>query len=155
MFIIYSLYLTNFSVEQVCGPRWINNIVNNNKPNWYMNGICYETLAINSGVFEREAKKLLTLTGSTNQIASKNNIGIYNYGVGQLGFSLHMNFLRYGTNVAMGSPGVYNWKGNVVLNTAVSNGPFSRTIIPSLVREERVHSYNYLGKNMWSYHRSQ
>ncbi|XP_012523377.1 integrin alpha-PS4 [Monomorium pharaonis] len=129
----------------VCGPRWINNIINDNRPNWYMNGICYATLAINANAFERQADEhLLPLSNSGDQITSKNNINIYNYGVGQVGFSLHMNS-RYIVNAVMGSPGIYNWKGDAILTVASMDGPFSRTVIPSLAREQRVHSYNYFG----------
>ncbi|XP_011872800.1 PREDICTED: integrin alpha pat-2-like [Vollenhovia emeryi] len=129
----------------VCGPRWINNIINDNKPNWYMNGICYTTLARNAHAFERQAEDhFLPLTNSGSQITSKNNINIYNYGVGQAGFSLHMSS-RYTVNIAMGSPGIFNWKGDAILTVASMDDPFSRTVIPSLAREPRVHSYNYLG----------
>lgn len=113
-----------------------------------MNGICYATLASNTNAFERQAKEhLLPLSNSGNQITSKNNINIYNYGVGQAGFSLHMNS-RYTVNVAMGSPGIYNWKGDAILTVASMDGPFSRTVIPSLAREPRLHSYNYFGKDI-------
>lgn len=115
-----------------------------------MNGICYTTLASNANAFERHAEEhFLPLSNSESQITSKNNINIYNYGVGQMGFSLHMNS-RSTVNVAMGSPGVYNWKGDAILTIAPINGPFLRTVIPSLAREQRVHSYNYLGKDIIS-----
>ncbi|CAL1684033.1 unnamed protein product [Lasius platythorax] len=129
----------------VCGPRWINNIVNGNRPNWFMNGICYATRAINADAFEREAEeRILSLSNPENQITSKNDIGIYNFGMGQIGFSLHMNSLR-DVNVMLGAPGVYNWKGDAILTTALINKPFLRTIIPSPAREQQIHSYNYLG----------
>lgn len=113
-----------------------------------MNGICYTTLAVDANAFEREAEEhFLPLSNSGNQIASKSNINIYNYGVGQAGFSLHMNS-RY---IAMGSPGVYNWKGDAILTTASTGGPLLRTVIPSLAREPRVHSYNYFGKDVTFY----
>ncbi|XP_070157103.1 integrin alpha-PS4 isoform X2 [Polyergus mexicanus] len=130
----------------VCGPRWINNIVNGNRPNWFMNGICYATQAINATAFEREAEeRLLPLSNPESQITSKNNIGIYNYGVGQVGFSLHVNSLRYDASVALGAPGVYNWKGHALLITASIDEPFSRRIIPSVAKEQQIHSYNYFG----------
>ncbi|KAL0127515.1 hypothetical protein PUN28_003059 [Cardiocondyla obscurior] len=130
----------------VCGPRWINNIINDNKPNWYLNGMCYTTLAKNAYAFEREAEHLLPLSNSGDQITSKNNVNIYNYGVGQAGFSLHMNSRGTVVNIAMGSPGVYNWKGDAILTVASINSPFSsRTVIPSLAKEPRLHSYNYFG----------
>ncbi|KAL6431766.1 hypothetical protein ACFW04_007349 [Cataglyphis niger] len=130
----------------VCGPRWINNIVNGNKPNWFMNGICYATRAINSTAFEREAEeRLLPLSNPESQITSKNDIGIYNYGMGQVGFSLHVNSPRYDVSVVLGAPGVYNWKGHALLITASIDEPFSRRIIPSLAREQQIHSYNYFG----------
>jgi len=141
---------TSGSIQQVCGPRWINNIINNNRPNWYMNGICYATLASNANAFEREAEEdFIPLSNSANQITSKNNINIYNYGVGQAGFSLYMNS-RNTINVAIGSPGVYNWKGDAILIDAPMNSrPFSHTVIPSLAREPQVHSYNYFGKDIF------
>jgi len=114
-----------------------------------MNGICYTTLANSANVFERQAEEhLLLLSNSGNQITTKNNINIYNYGVGQAGFSLHMNS-QYTVNVAIGSPGIYNWKGDAILAVAPMNGPFSRTVIPSLAREPRIHSYNYFGKDIF------
>lgn len=110
-----------------------------------MNGICYTTLAINAKVFEREAEEhFLPLSNPGSQVTSKNNINVYNYGVGQAGFSLHMNS-RY---IAIGCPGVYNWKGDVILTTGSMDNPFSHTIIPSLVKESRFHSYNYFGKDI-------
>lgn len=134
---------------KVCGPRWINNIVNGNRPNWFMNGICYTTRATDADAFEREAEELLLpLSNSESQITSKNDIGIYNYGMGQIGFSLHVNSLGYDVNVALGAPGVYNWKGDAILITTSIDEPFSRTVIPSLAREQQVHSYNYFGKTI-------
>lgn len=113
-----------------------------------MNGICYATRAINATAFEREAEeRLLPLSNSESQITSKNDIGIYNYGMGQVGFSLHVNSPEYDVSVALGAPGVYNWKGHTLLITASINEPFSRGIIPSLAREQQVHSYNYFGKD--------
>lgn len=114
-----------------------------------MNGICYATLASNANAFERQAEEhLIPLSNSEDQITSKNNINIYNYGVGQVGFSLHMNS-RYSVNVAIGSPGIYNWKGDAILTVSSMVGSFSRTVIPSLAREQRVHSYNYFGKDIF------
>jgi len=111
-----------------------------------MNGICYTTLARNANAFERQAEEhFLPLSNSENQITIRDNIGIYNYGQAQLGFSLHMNS-RYTVNVAIGSPGVYSWKGDAILTVPI-NGSFSRTIIPSIAREPGVHSYNYFGKD--------
>jgi len=113
-----------------------------------MNGICYATLASNANAFEREAEEdFLPLSDSANQITSKNNVNIYNYGVGQAGFSLHMNSRYHTINVAIGSPGVHNWKGDAILIVASMNGPFSHIVIPSLAREPRLHSYNYFGKD--------
>ncbi|XP_025265268.1 integrin alpha-4-like isoform X2 [Camponotus floridanus] len=130
----------------VCGPRWINNIVNGNRPNWLMNGICYTTRITDADVFEREAEELLLpLSNPEGQTTSKNNIGIYNYGMGQIGFSLHVNSLGDDARVTFGAPGVYNWKGDAILITTSLDGSFSRTIIPSLAREQQVHSYNYFG----------
>ncbi|XP_072762509.1 integrin alpha-8 isoform X2 [Anoplolepis gracilipes] len=130
----------------VCGPRWINNIVNGNRPNWFMNGICYATRGINANAFEREAEeRLLLLSDSESQITSRNSIGIYNYGVGQMGFSLHMNSLRHEVNVALGAPGVQNWRGDAILITTSINESFSRTVIPSLAREQQVYNHNYFG----------
>ncbi|XP_024893200.1 integrin alpha-9-like [Temnothorax curvispinosus] len=127
----------------VCGPRWINNIIKDNWLNWNMNGICYTTLARNAGAFKREAEeRLLPLSNPADDITSKNKINIYNYAMGQTGFSLHMNS-RHEVNIVMGSPGVYNWKGDAILTSM--NDSFSRTVIPSLAREQRVHSYNYFG----------
>jgi len=114
-----------------------------------MNGICYATLARNANAFEREAEEdFLPLSNSADQITSKNNINIYNYGMGQAGFSLHMNS-RHTINVIIGSPGVHNWKGDAILMVAPMNGPFSHTVIPSLAREPRLHSYNYFGKHIF------
>lgn len=121
--------------------------MNGNKPNWFMNGICYMTRAIDADAFEREAEeKLLLSSNLEDQITSKNNIGIYNYGMGQIGFSLHVNSLEYDVNVALGAPGVYNWKGDAILITTSRDESYSRTIIPSLAREQQIHSYNYFGK---------
>lgn len=137
-------------MSKVCGPRWINNIVNRNRPNWFMNGICYTTRATDADVFEREAEEiLLPLLNSEDQITSKNNIGIYNYGMGQIGFSLHVNSLEDDTKITLGAPGVYNWKGDAILITTSTDGSSSRTIIPSLAREQQVHSYNYFGKSVF------
>lgn len=113
-----------------------------------MNGICYTTLARNANAFERQAEEhFLPLLNSENQITTKNNIGIYNYGQAQVGFSLHMNS-RHTVNIAIGSPGVYNWKGDAILTVAPIDGSFSRTVIPSVAREPGIHSYNYFGKDL-------
>jgi len=115
-----------------------------------MNGICYTTRATDADVFKREAEELvLPLSNPEDQITSKNNIGIYNYGMGQIGFSLHVNSLGDDVKVTLGAPGVYNWKGDAILITTSVDGSFSRTIIPSLAREQQVHSYNYFGKNVF------
>lgn len=134
-----------FYRRQVCGPRWVNNVTNGNKSNWYMNGICYKTLAINANAFEREAEQHVFLfTSPETQITLKNNQCIYNNAFGQAGFSLHMTSLS-AADVAIGSPGVYDWEGHVKLFTLV-NGSFHRAVISSF-KEQQVHSY--FGKDIF------
>lgn len=114
---------------------------------WYVNGICYGTSVANVTAFEREADEyFLPFWNNDDQITMKNKIGFYNYGMSQLGFSLHMNSLKYGTSVILGSPGVYNWKGDTILATAAAHDQlFLNTVVPSVAKEESIHSYNYFG----------
>jgi len=105
-------------------------------------------LASNVTAFEREAtEKLIPFSDSENQIISKKHINIYNYGMSQIGFSIHMISQQHVMpHVVLGSPGVYNWKGNVILITVKTNDPFLKPIIPSADKIKQLHSYNYFGK---------
>ncbi|XP_020284069.1 integrin alpha-PS4-like [Pseudomyrmex gracilis] len=121
----------------VCGPRWINK-----KHYWFMNGICYATLATNSNAFKREAVQRLLPLVTANQIARAKYSNIFSYGMGQAGFSLHMNSLSGRDHVALGSPGAYNWKGDAIQYTAVSaRDNFRNGTILSVPETQRMFGY--------------
>lgn len=122
-----------------------------------MNGICYATLANNTNAFEREARQqLLPLLTITSQVVTKNMMGIYYYGMGQAGFSLHMNSMWGRDHVALGSPGVYNWKGDAIKYTAASaHGDFTNETIPSVAEMQYTNSFSYLGKDYLILHYNQ
>jgi len=70
--------------------------------------------------------------------------------MGQIGFSIHMISQQHMRHVVLGSPGVYNWKGNVVLMTAKANDSFLKPIIPLSAKIKQLYNYNYFGKYCFS-----
>lgn len=111
-----------------------------------MNGICYWTLIRNVTSFDKEAgNEILPLSSIAQQIISMNGIHIYNHGMGQVGFSMHMTSNELMWDLILGSPGVFNWKGTPLLVTKSIYGK-TRTIIPSIREERRIHTNDYLGK---------
>ncbi|XP_017793585.1 PREDICTED: integrin alpha-8-like [Habropoda laboriosa] len=129
----------------ICGPRWKNNVINRNKPNWYMNGICYWSLVNNISSFEKEIEnQILPLSNLGKAVHFTNEMYIYNYGMGQAGFSVHMTSDELKSNLILGSPGIFNWKGTPLLVTKPIYGQM-QTIIPSIGNEGSIHSNDYFG----------
>lgn len=82
-----------------------------------MNGICYWTIARNSESFNKEAQQKIFPFIDLRQIAPTNGINIHNFGMAQIGFTLHITSNKLRRDMILGSPGVYNWKGLSVLDT--------------------------------------
>ncbi|XP_046822776.1 integrin alpha-8-like isoform X2 [Vespa crabro] len=124
----------------VCAPRW--KYINNK--NWYMNGMCYWTTATSIESFEKEAEKMALITINDNQLTSWNGIFLYNFGMGQLGFSADMRYFvnKSELSVVLGSPGIFNWKGSTVLLTELTSG-YRQIIIPNNRNIDM--DINYLG----------
>ncbi|KAG7202815.1 hypothetical protein KM043_009972 [Ampulex compressa] len=129
----------------VCAPRWKNNLITANQPNWFMNGVCYGSEARDSTTFQREAEIWLSPPLQAKQQAiSISNVGIHNYGMAQLGFSLHIssNALRW--DIATGAPGVFSSKGSVLLHTG-SLTQSRKTIAPQIRYERNIQTDDYFG----------
>ncbi|XP_047355719.1 integrin alpha-8-like isoform X2 [Vespa velutina] len=124
----------------VCAPRW--KYINNK--NWYMNGMCYWTTATSIESFEKEAEKMALITINANQLTSWNGTVLYNFGMGQLGFSADMRYFvnKSDLSVVLGSPGIFNWKGSTVLLTE-STSDYRQIIIPNNKNIDM--DINYLG----------
>ncbi|XP_035732540.1 integrin alpha-8-like isoform X2 [Vespa mandarinia] len=124
----------------VCAPRW--KYINNK--NWYMNGMCYWTTATSIESFEKEAEKMALITINDNQLTSWNGNFLYNFGMGQLGFSADMRYFvnKSDLSVVLGSPGIFNWKGSTVLLTESTSG-YRQIIIPN--NKNIYMDINYLG----------
>ncbi|KAL2744661.1 integrin alpha-8-like isoform X1 [Vespula maculifrons] len=111
----------------VCAPRWKYII----GTYWYMNGMCYWTTATNLESFEKDAEKMSLISINANQTTLWNNIWLYDFGIGQLGFSADISSAnKLGLNVVLGSPGIFNWKGSAVLLTESTSG-HRQIIIPN------------------------
>ncbi|XP_076235049.1 integrin alpha-5 [Calliopsis andreniformis] len=128
----------------ICGPRWKNSIFHQNRNNWYMNGICYWTIVKNAKSFnEKTVHKMLPFIGLP-QIAPSNGVGVYNFGMAQTGFSLHITSNELKRDIILGSPGIYNWKGLSLLYTDLFDDR-TQIIIPSFKSESRIRDNDYFG----------
>ncbi|XP_017761213.1 PREDICTED: integrin alpha-5-like [Eufriesea mexicana] len=127
----------------VCGPRWKNNICEN-KSSWFMNGICYLSLINDIKSFEKEAESKILSFSNLDQTTIMNGMRIYNFGMSQVGFSMHMTSNELKWDLILGSPGVYNWKGTPLLATQSIDSEM-QTIIPSIKDEKAVQTNNYFG----------
>ncbi|XP_043271605.1 integrin alpha-8-like [Venturia canescens] len=128
----------------VCAPRWKNNIVNSNKPNWFMNGICYCSTKDDDHVLDRPMNhRLIPLLGTSLQISS-GTLRFYNYGMGQTGFSMDVPANSNASDFILGNPGVYNWKGIPLMTSFTTDGNIYQTI-PQIGRESLIHSGDYFG----------
>nr|XP_033205662.1 integrin alpha-4-like [Bombus vancouverensis nearcticus] len=127
----------------VCGPRLKYNIINKRQSNWFMYGICYLSLINSIKSFEKESKsKILSFVRLREAIDTKRYV--YNFGMSQVGFSMHMTSNDLKWDLILGSPGVFNWKGMPLLVTKSVDGKM-QNIIPSIKDEGSIRANNYFG----------
>ena len=70
---------------------------------------------------------------------------IYNFGMSQVGFSMHMTSNDLKWDLILGNPGVFNWKGTPLLVTKSIHNKM-QTVIPSIKNETSIHTNSYFGK---------
>lgn len=95
---------SNRQATCVCAPKWKNQ----RRGSLKMNGACY--IALNAFSDNPEFRKEVPLVASNKQVDNEDS-PIYAYG--EAGFSVH--FPDDPTKLVIGLPGVYNWKGSVLL----------------------------------------
>lgn len=114
--------------------------------------MCYWTTATSIESFEKEAEKMALISNNANQLTSRNGIVLYDFGMGQLGFSADMRFFanKSDLNVVLGSPGIHYWKGSTIL-LKESTSDHRQIIIPNNKNIDK--DFNYLGivYNMYRY----
>ncbi|KOX74851.1 Integrin alpha-8 [Melipona quadrifasciata] len=129
----------------VCAPRLKNNVINKNVSNWFMNGICYLSLMNSTKSFEKETKtNILSFAKVQEAIYTYGKTNIYNFGMSQVGFSMHMTSNDLKWDLILGSPGVFNWKGTPLLVTKSIHDK-TQTVIPSIKNEKNIHTNSYFG----------
>ncbi|XP_037083703.1 integrin alpha-PS3-like [Pollicipes pollicipes] len=141
----------------VCGHRWMNQL---SKSNHYGNGVCYW---MEAGANDYNASKVVPLVESSKQMlrtrGGQDERFLYAYG--EAGISVH--FAKNGSELLMGAPGVYNWKGTVVRlsgdtyisvdsnqrrrrrRQALDSQPLSVSRIPNPYLTDAVNEYDYFG----------
>lgn len=98
-------YKDDRQVTGVCAPRWKNQ----HELMYLMNGACYW---LNSSLTNAPAYKMLPLIEFGKQSIEISRTGLYFYAHGEAGFSIH--FPDDPTEMIIGAPGVFNWKGSVI-----------------------------------------
>ncbi|XP_046403622.1 integrin alpha-9-like [Ischnura elegans] len=99
----------------VCGPRWKNKYY---RDFYLMNGVCYQLS--DPRFFDRKALKLIPLLLNRKQgfvvpsdyDPDRNLTQAYYYAYGGAGVSV--DFVPNATELIIGAPGVFDWKGSVV-----------------------------------------
>ncbi|XP_023288671.1 integrin alpha-8 [Orussus abietinus] len=132
----------------VCAPRWKNTFPNGRQVS-YMNGLCYWTTINSNKSFEMEATNLLFSSSEVaQQTADLSYARIYNFGMSEMGFSLHTFYDKPRFNILAGSPGVFNWKGVPILFKETTSG-YER-IIPYISDEYMLQGNEYFGYSQTS-----
>lgn len=107
-----------------------------------MNGICYWSTVRDSSTFEKRAEnRLIPLLGIPLQISSAASAGVYNYGMGEAGFSMHMFADGAQPQLLLGAPGIFNWKGTPLLTDYTD-----RRTLPKIGYERLIRSGDYFGE---------
>lgn len=108
-----------------------------------MYGICYLSLINGIKSFEKESKsKILSFVRLREAVDTKRYV--YNFGMSQVGFSMHMTSNDLKWDLILGSPGVFNWKGMPLLITKSIDGEM-QNIIPSIKDDGSIRVNNYFG----------
>ena len=111
-----------------------------------MNGICYLSLINSTKSFEKKIETdILSFAKVQEAIYVYGKTNIYNFGMSQVGFSMHMTSNDLKWDLILGSPGVFNWKGTPLLVTKSIRGK-TQTVIPSIKNERSIHTNSYFGK---------
>lgn len=102
-----------------------------------MKGICYWTVLNGVESFENTAQRKILPFPTARKT--------FDLGMAEIGFSVHITSNELQRDLVLGSPGAYDWKGSVMLETTSLNGN-RRTIIPSIKKERRIYYTDYFGK---------
>nr|CAD7397094.1 unnamed protein product [Timema poppensis] len=143
----------------VCGPRWKNNI---NIDYYLMNGICYWSSPNSISRPDRKAEEWLPLLGSSNFDPSfkanlvptdkqgytikpkhpdENSTEVFYYAYGEAGISVHLVKGLDGSELLIGAPGVFDWKGY-----SLGSGQFFQNASQTLYVSGAPRAANYKGK---------
>ncbi|XP_064089032.1 integrin alpha-PS3-like [Macrobrachium nipponense] len=101
----------------VCAPRWINQFYGN----YYMNGACYW---MNSSLPNGPAHKKLPLIHHEDIARTIQGNKYFYFGYAQAGMSLHL--ADDPSEMIIGAPGVFNWRGSVVRLRDANSEPSRR-----------------------------
>ncbi|XP_076645914.1 integrin alpha-8 isoform X2 [Halictus rubicundus] len=91
----------------VCAPRWKFDLYHSII---YMTGICYWNTVKTIAPFETELEYQILPFTNTSQLMD-NRYYIYDYGMSQAGFSLHIPSNTAEWKAVLGSPGMFHWTG--------------------------------------------
>ncbi|XP_071438633.1 integrin alpha-PS4-like [Hetaerina americana] len=150
----------------VCGPRWKNKYFRNF---YLMNGVCY--WLSDAKYFERNARKLIPLLNTRNQgfevppayDPDRDITQIYYYSYGGAGLSV--DFVANSSDVIIGAPGVFDWKGTVIryhesgsplgsnvasLNSNDLAGNYDGVLIPNPFQNDQINPSAYFGYSVGS-----
>lgn len=129
----------------VCAPRWIqaDNIY------WHLNGMCYwigaagikssDKTAVNPIFpFVNEKNKYIFYAGHTRFFLAH----------GQAGFSAHINSNKSDSAIALGGPGVFEWRGSSILLESLNQK--IKSIIPNVKQKVIFKTSDYFGYSVTS-----
>ncbi|XP_068247139.1 integrin alpha-PS3-like isoform X1 [Palaemon carinicauda] len=102
----------------VCAPRWINQYFGK----YYMNGACYW---MNASLPNAPAHKKLPLAHHDDIARTIKGEKYFYFAYGQAGMSLHL--ADDPSEMVIGAPGVFNWRGSVIRLKDTKNEPSQPT----------------------------
>lgn len=122
------------------------------KEKWFMNGMCYSTIANNdSSSFTRPAIRQHkpisnNLRMQTIELTKGQYKGqfVYHQGMSELGFSMHQTSDIHGDFI-LGAPGFYRWTGNTIFIDERDQRDSTKAVIPNIVDDSHLEFDDYLG----------
>ncbi|XP_076290000.1 integrin alpha-5 isoform X2 [Lasioglossum baleicum] len=95
----------------VCAPRW--KFIAKYQSYIYITGTCYWNTVNTIAPFETKLEHQILQT--TNLVYYSNGYGLFDYGMGQTGFSLHIPSNISERMAMLGSPGIRHWTGAILI----------------------------------------
>lgn len=128
----------------VCGHRWKNTYQRNTVD--YMIGVCYSSKTEQNITSVKGTYKLLPLLNPDMYIVHLNKQNAVNYAVGQAGMSVHLPQYKpqNKSELLVGAPGVYLWRGTSIRYTTSQARDWSLTK-PNIVNLKQYSRIKYFG----------